>query len=745
MKKFFLFLATIAFVYSSIGIIQTGRADYNFAKNTVFYIQLQKYLNTTYSFYFYVSTSPIQKKIYILNYSCIGCNSFNSFAKYLDSYLKNYSLGGANVTSDISKVNNSIIIIPTGRIPAFLLNKGINEKQYSLQEVFSKNNTVIYIGLDFQNAISLGNEIRLTSSDINYYSLNYTDQKIKGKFFHTNGTFVLNGANTFDISSFRKVLFTEGNNTISGYFIVIPSLLDSWPSPQVAAKDVARFIFFAPWFDKIAYSNSTSKGVGTVYIFAKPLTQIQRTQNVSAFLDFYVNISGNETYERVYLQIPKPRPVIISLPPTGLIFSVVQMNYTVPAGMDELFPFIQILDSSANEVYRTPLQKIPPKLENPTTFAGSLPLNIKPGEYLVILMNMNGEVLGSCYISVPPFSISLTGVDWQHNVFNFSVTSNFIPIDTTSCPICKVTNITMEKDGKLLYMYTQKNLSIINGVLTYSLPQGSILESGRYDIEINILGSVYVISVEKPTGYILPKEIVFPSIAALVAFLLSILTKRPEAVLYAIDVPDFLPKEKKKVKVKKEEFIKLFEKLNQKYHWRYMPITIEELKTICMQELRYAGEPLVVNELNLQLILSQLEEEGKIKRVENLYMPAEWTKFYNEKYLAMFRKLRSFFVSKSIYFSEIGQSEQSDMEVTYNGEKYFLTFFVSWESLKRFKLIEEAKHILVFLNEQELEEFKQKLFLSSSFQASILRLAIFSQKLFLVAASQDFLSKFFVT
>jgi hypothetical protein len=746
MKKIFLFLFfAVQFAYSSIEIIQTGRADYNFAKNTIFYIQLQKHSNLNYSFYFYVSTSPIQKKIYILNYSCIGCNSFNSFSKYLNDYLKNFSLGGANVTNDISKVNNSIIIIPTGRIPAFLLNRGINEKQYSLKEVFKKNNTIIYIGLDFQNAISLGNEIRLSGSDINYYSLNYTDQKINGKFFNTNGTFILTGANTFDISSFRKVSFTEANATITGYFVVIPSLLDSWVSPKIAAKDVARFIFFAPWFDKIAYSNSTSKGVGAAYIFAKPLIQIQRTANVSAFLDVYATNSTIESFSRVYVQIQKPKPIIVSLPPTGLVFSIVQMNYTVPTGMDELFPFIQIVDPSLNEVYTTQLQRIPPRLETPTTFAGSLPLNIKPGEYLVVLRNINAEILGTCYIFVPQISISLTNVDWQHNVFSFLVTSNSIPIDTTSCKICKVANITMEKDGKILYMYTQKNLSIINGILTYSLPQGSILESGKYNIKINILGSVYVVSIEKAIGYILPKEIVFPSIAALVAFLLFVLTKRPEIVVYAIDIPDFLPKEKKKVKVKKEEFIKLFERLNQKYHWKYMPITLEELKTICMQELRFAGEPLVVNELNLQLILSQLEEEGKIRKVENLYMPAEWTKFYDEKYLAIFRKLRSFFVSKSIHFSELGQSEQSDMEITYNGEKYFLTFFISWESLKRLKLIEGAKHMLVFLNEQELEEFKQKLFLSSSLQASILKLAIFSQKLFLIAASQDFLSKFFVT
>ena len=290
MKKIFLFLATLAFVYSSIGIIETGRADYNFAKNTVFYVRLQKYLNTTYSFHFYVSISPIQRKIYVLNYSCIGCNSFNSFVRYLDSYLKNYSLGGVNATTDISNVNNSIIIIPTGRIPAFLLNKGINEKQYNLKEVFKKNNTVIYIGLDFQNAISLGNEIRLSGFDISYYSLNYTDQKINGNFFHTNGTFVLNGANTFDISSFRKITLPEGKINITGEFVVIPSLLDSWPSPQIAAKDVAKFIFYAPWFDTIAYSNSTSKGVGTTYVFAKPLTWIDRSQNVSAFLNFYVNI-----------------------------------------------------------------------------------------------------------------------------------------------------------------------------------------------------------------------------------------------------------------------------------------------------------------------------------------------------------------------------------------------------------------------------------------------------------------------
>ena len=745
MKKIFLFLAILELTYSNIGIIQTGRADYNFAKNTVFYVQLQKYLNSNYSFYFYVSSSPIQKKIYILNYSCVGCNSFNSFSQYLSNYLKNFSLGGVNITTDISNINNSIIIIPTGRIPAFLLNKGVNEKQYNLKEVFKKNNTIIYIGLDFQNAISLGNEIRLTPSDIKYYFLNYTDQKIKGRFFNTNGTFILENANSFDISSFEKIIFAEGNRNITGNFVVIPSLLDSWPSPQVAAKDVARFIFFAPWFDKIAYSNSTSTGTGVIYVFAKPLTTIQRSTNVSAFLDFYTNNSGVEIYKRFYLQIPKSKPIIISLPSSSLIFSLIQMNYTVPTGMDELFPFIQILNSTSNEVYRTQLQKIPPRLETPTIFAGSIPLNFKPGEYLILLRNINGEVLGSSYISIPPLTISLIGVDWQHNTFNFSVTSNSLPIDTAQCPICKVSNITMEKDGKVLYLYTQKNLSIINGILTYSLPQGSILESGKYQIKINILGSVYIVPVEKSVPNVLPREVVFPLISMLVAVLLYFLTKRPEVVLYAIDIPDFIPKEKKKIKIKKEEFLKLFEKLNNKYHWKYMPITIEELKTICSQELRYTGEPVVVNEFNLLLILSQLEAEGKVKRVENLYIPTEWTKFYNEKYLAIFRRLRSFFVSKSIPFTELGQSEQSDMEITYNGEKYLLSFFISWESLKKFKLIEGAKHVLVFLNDQELEDFKQQLFSSSSPQASILRLAIFSQKLFLVAASQDSLSKFFVT
>jgi hypothetical protein len=49
------------------------------------------------------------------------------------------------------------------------------------------------------------------------------------------------------------------------------------------------------------------------------------------------------------------------------------------------------------------------------------------------------------------------------------------------------------------------------------------------------------------------------------------------------------------------------------------------------------------------------------------------------------------------------------------------------------------------LNEFELEDFKKKLFLSSSFEASLLRLAIFSQKVFLLAAEPSSLSQFFVS
>jgi len=468
MRKILLLFMILELSYASIGIIQTGRADYDFAKNAVFYVGLNKYLNASYSFYFYVLPSPIQRKIYLFNYSCIGCNSLNSFYEYLNSYLNNYTLGGVNVTEDISNVNNSIIIIPTGRIPAFLLNKGINEKQYSLKEVFKKNNTIIYIGLDFDTAISRGNLVRLSGLDVSSFSLNYTDTKIKGNFFHTNGSFVLNNANTFDIASYRKILFVGWDKNITGTFVVIPSLLDSWPSPKIAAQDVARFIFFAPWAEKLAYSNYTSFGRGVIYLFAKPLTKIQRDANVSAFLDFYVFSSGSESYKRVYLQIPRPKPIVVSLPPRSLIFSVADMNYTVPTGMDELFPFIQILNLSFDEVYRTPLQKIPARLERVTTFAGSIPLNVKPGEYLVRLMNMNGEILGSAYLTVPEFSIRISGVDWQRNMFNFSITSLGLPVDTTLCPICKVTSITMEKDGKLLDLYTQRNLSIVNGILSYT-------------------------------------------------------------------------------------------------------------------------------------------------------------------------------------------------------------------------------------------------------------------------------------
>ncbi|MGB9703618.1 MAG: hypothetical protein ACPLXS_02825 [Candidatus Micrarchaeales archaeon] len=737
-----LFLIFTSFTYSSFGIITSGRADYDFARSSVFYVQLQKYLNANYSFYFYVLPSQIQRKIYVFNYSCIGCESFNSFSKYLNSYLLNYSLGGANVTNDITNLNNSIIIIPTGRIPAFLLRKGINEPPYDIKEVFKKNNTIIYIGLDFQNAISRGNIIALTPSDLSYYSLNFTRTKIKGSFFHTNGTFVLSSGSSFDIASFSKIYFSGVGGNVSGYFVVIPSLLDSWPSPKVAAEDVAKFIFFSPWVEKVAYSNTSSFGNGIIYVFAKPLSSFRRDENFSSFLDVY--IKELNSYKRVYISIPEAKSVVVSAPKSSLIFSILQMNYTIPSGMDELFPFIQIINSSGNEVWRNQLPRIPPRLENPTTFTTSIPLNIKPGEYLIFLRNINGLILGVSYFSIPNFEISLQSVDWQKNSFNFSVTSLGSPIDTTLCPICRIKNITIEKDGKTLYMYTQQNLDIKNGILTYTLPQGSILESGRYSIKISILGLSYIINVEKPVGYVLPKEVVYLIIAASVSFLLMILTKRPEVVVYAIDIPDFIPKEKEKVKVKEKSFIELFDKLNKKYHWNYMPITIEELKTICMQEIRYSGEPVVVSELNLQMILSKLEEEGKIKRVENLYMPSEWSNYYDAKYLAIFRKLRSFFVARSILFTDLGQSE-NDMEITYNGEKYLLTFFVCDESLKKLKLVEGSKHILVFLNEFELEDFKKKLFLSSSFEASLLRLAIFSQKVFLLAAEPSSLSQFFVS
>ena len=338
-----------------------------------------------------------------------------------------------------------------------------------------------------------------------------------------------------------------------------------------------------------------------------------------------------------------------------------------------------------------------------------------PGGYYVLqLRDFNDRYYGGAMLYVAPVNITPVSLDFNNGTFVFSAYSNGIALNNVSY------------NASLNGLYASSG-TVSGGVISYSIPSGAPISYGSERFSFGVLGTAYSYGTSY-TKQVLNIPVIYIEfvIAAVVVVLINLLLKPPNRDEYYIDVPDFPPGTREKVHVQRSALLGVFDKVNYYHGWKYMPLTIDEVKLGIANNIRSGNMPVSVTTRNLEGTLASLEQANAIMSTAGYYAPAAWSAAsgHSIEYLAVFRRLRDYCVSHAILFTDIDADEHSDMLMTKSGVQVSAYIYARGERMKKVGISREVRSVVVFASDDAVREFERKLYASTSRQAELLKLGI---------------------
>ncbi|MEM0200857.1 MAG: hypothetical protein QXD23_00430 [Candidatus Micrarchaeaceae archaeon] len=725
-------------INTSLSIFSSGLASYNNSLSAVIYSYLNYNIKnaTSSNIKLYLFKKNPYQKIYLINpsNSCYNCFNLDSLENNLSTDLKSYGLIN-NISSFqiINLLNTSLItpdstvIIPTGLFPASLLpGTGFSSSSSikNLITLFQENDTIIYVGDNFSRLEENGQILltnNLTSTYLNRYGLEtfqFKNTTITPQYHFSSPTFrFVNGS---FLGSISYINLSSGSLVaLSNY----PKL--GWENSSSLSQDISRILFERFWIPILAEGSiNLSKTPSSVPLSGKNLIiTLQKTINATGNYLQIINSSyplliANSTngyktqiYEKPF-NLKYLNKATIGLPSVIGYGELVPTEVSIsPYSTNKAFSLIAY-NSSLKYIYSFPLNFF----NTSYSVLKYTSFDVPTGQYYIAsLVDINNNSYGNAAFYVPYLNITSPITDFKNASFVFSIISGTSPL--SNMPYTISINGQFEQQG-----------TVNNGIINYTLPKGTALSYGYQVIKISLINVNYTVYEYYQSPPEIPPLYIEFGIAAFVILLLNIILRPPNTENYFIDVPQMLPIKKEEVIVKSDQIISLFDTLNFKYNWKYMPLTSEEIKMGISNNIRKDNMPLSITLQNTKRILYKLSSEGKIISLNDYYLPMSWiTKSgHDGEYLIIFRRLRDFFVSHAIPFTDIDKSVDSDMVVNLRGKTYKLFIFSKSSGVRPIKVTKENKNILIFISNEEKLNFIDSLYSVYNEQMNELRLAIYS-------------------
>ena len=676
--------------------------------------------------------SKFPGKIYMLNASqsgCVNCGDFQAFEDGVQSDLALYGLTSevGNLTiineSDIPSIsNNSILIIPNGLMPQAMLSDYGSSNMTLLHYLLDKGTSIIYIGQAFSRVV-LQNGVIIPNSRIPSYIFTTSPVSSKSVFTFDSPTFSFSsGVGYGDISYV---------NAFNGSIVAFSNYLDSWPSPSSASEDMAKAVAIAFWLPRYAHGygalalNTSRTESGSLGI-AMPSPKINYTVNNAASLEsgwLYAEIYTNSSYgysgKSIYRYITEPASYIsngtVSLPSTvvlGSSQSITMQIYTHSSVPIQIQPHLSIYTENMIKVSTIPLSSI--SAIGNFTFVKLIKSSLAPGDYIMQLKGFSDNLYASALFSVPPVNVAYTYSNYTSNSFRFYLSSDGAPLTGVS--------YTMTLNGKY-----PSNGTLTNGTIIYSLPNGISEQFGKLNFTAKILSQKfsYVASNPAPVIKITSKDIALIVVIVLMLLMVT-MVRSPNRDDFFIDVPHMPKQQRTFITLNAQDVMPVFQKLNTYYHWRYMPLSISEFKLAIASNIRYNGIPVNLTPSNVEVLLDQLIANGLVISADDLYAPKSWIEEskHDIEYLAVFKKLRIYMVTHAYVFTDLDTSQNADMNVVVGGERHNVIIYAPSSKFKNIPVTANSKTFIAFMNDDRLEDFKDRLYSVSDAGAEQLKLYI---------------------
>lgn len=734
------------------------------------------YINASITIY----ASPIPQNFYYLNYTneCYKC-SINGLASSPSEVIadtasdllryglisKPQELEEVSINNLLTIKNDSILIIINGLMPyqMFASNSTL------ITKLLQKNISILYVGGNFSDVLlpgslpeSIGSSnqfvvpARLSTISQSERSAN-TNSSFNQQFYLHNGTFSFVAGSHYGV--FNNVSLDNG------YVVAFSNYLSAWQSPSQAASDISKSILYLFWLPKYTKSpiqkitpnsqlNHTTLNQSSIL-----MTPILISNNYATMFDAIKKLNGgygriliygiaNYTNSSGITQATVSYTHLMFNPEYKVNGSISMLPFIVPNQTviigESVFSFSPTnktfdLYNSHVDVYDTSYHKLflslpIPYVNNYTN--GSMlqstgSLYLPPGNYILQFRSFYNKEYGAALFNVYPITIRISYSNNTKGQFILNPQSDGSPL----------TNIPYSININGLY---PENGTVVNGTITYILPEGAVLPKGLITFNINILGQKIVVqkaNIIVQTGITLNAQDVIIGIVIFIVVLLM-LVRAPARDEIFIDVPHLSSQKGKLIKVKPDELVTVFTRMNNHYRWKFMPLNPDEFRIGVASTLKYENVPVNLTYNNIQYLLDELAQNDYLLMADNLYAPKEWTdqSKHDIKYLSTFKKLRIYLVTHGYLFTDLDLSKLADIVATKKDERYYLIIYSKTSVYKKVPVYKDAKTYLVFLNEEEMEDFKYSLYNSKTVMALELRMYIDDDNIILVDA--DNLNKF---
>lgn len=705
-------------------------------------------LNASLSLY---GSNPVQR-IFVVdpaNY-CVDCGVGIGLSLYndLESELGNGFL--ANGTSlNYININNlsgvpprSIVILPTGLMPDILLpytnSTGTckSYKNFTIVNLLNRGDTVIYVGGGFSTVVTCGPQIAKTPvktiSALSNISINTT----VSPYYLANSSYTFNGSKLY----FRSPSFgLAGGDYLDGV-VSVKSLngtfmaLSDYPtkgwnnSAALLAKDLAYVLDSRYWMDRIAYGsynlsvaakyNATDSGNLTLITLNSLIKNVHNVSDMvnSSYPLVVMKFSNgsNTTYERdipLRMRLPTNGYIYTTSPSVGenqtLTITLQARNITGP----DAFHILLYNASLRVPIYGYTIAA--GNLRNNAVFYEYASYKLPSGYYILALIDQNNRTYSKALFYLQNVTLDPQLIDFKNGTFVFSAYSAGRPVNGEP----------FSADIGGAYPSTGV---VRNGVLNYTLPKGSVISYGNQTFSIGLFGDTYSITEENVNnGIRIPAFYIEFGIAALFVLVLNMVLKAPTTDEYYVDVPDFPPSRKMKVKEKPEAILNVFEAVNYYYHWKHMPLSPEEVKAGISSNIRYQNMPISITLQNTLAVLNRMSDKGLLAESDGFYAPKKWIEEsgHSIEYLTIFRRIRDYCVANGLLFSDLNGSEIADVVISNKGTQSYVMIH-SDERMKKIGIDHGAKVFVVFLNEDRRNEFLNRLYNSYGTEAELLKMAI---------------------
>ncbi len=699
-------------------------------------------------------SQPIPGEVYVLNTSgglCAHCTNVSAVESHLQGYLAAFGTGyqvrNISLVNLASIQNNSILVVPTGRMLWQILN-GTSGKTL-LDSLLVRGTSVIYVGVNFSQICALGGSCSVLTQPpvaepyLATLPAHYRGTSFGMRSFNFNDpTFTFSGGLTYGPLTYI--------HAYNGTVVAFSNYPDSWPADK-EAFDIAKAISEEFWLNTYASGsvvvltngsssgtvgillNSTSLNFGANSTSPSSLSYlIGRLAAAQMRITLYNNAGygvGNRS-AYAYLQYSNTYPM------NGMLFlpSYVLPNQNTAIGVT-LFQALSNMSLNFRINRASDFRLVSAFSPQSFTVQPYQQFNyyqrffLPPGSYIISLLNLTNYTYASGLFTVPPLNITTQSADFQANNYTFLMEMANIPLSGI--------NYTVTFDN-CAQCPSYSGVVLPNGTAFYS-PQGTHTNEilGKLNFTFHMLGANTTYTIENnPVKIVVTGPEIELAIVVVIMLVLVIAVKAPNRDEFYIDVPVMPKPETIEVKLKPAEVLSTFDKLNMYYHWQYMPLSVEEVKNAIRMNIRVGNMPVTVTYNNAESVLNELRASGDVVACDSMYAPKEWTSLsgHDIEYLATFKKLRVWLVTHAYMFTDVNASEAADMVVTAKGERAYVIIYSQTSKFKDVPMAKGAQTYIAFINSEKMLEFRDALGDAEGDQAELLRMYVSSGRIRLMDA-----------